>query len=766
MTTSNTYRTICAIVAVAALSALALADAYTSVASYEPDETDLVVTPSSGDEGLSVEIVQGGISGAPAATDGDYVLKLTIVGETDGKIEFRHDWSQTTYDLAGYDQLLADVYIATSGALPDLMGIWSDNWSPPDMWQAAGNLPTTTGTWTTIAVDVSEREQVDLDHIWAFILEDMAGANGVAYVDNLRLRAIIPDTVVTGIAANGLADRNMIYWRPEDASGLDGYNVYRSESAEGPFTLLNATPHTDTEYADVVDPNRPTLYYYVAAVVHGFELDPSEVVGAVYDGLTDDELLEIVQQSTFGYFWYHAHPHCGLTREDYNFGHWSEIVTTGGSGMGLMTILVGTERGFVTREQAAERILRAVRFLDGVDPDDPNQPSGVQRYHGAWSHWMNGSTGETIPFSEYDDGGDLIETAFLVEGLLAVRQYFDDETDPVETEIRERATSMWESVEWTWYRRYAGSDTLYWHWSPNCGWQINLAIHGYNEAQIVYLLAIASPTYAMPASSYHNGWAGNGSYVNGNSYYDIPLWVGPAYGGPMFWTHYSNFGFDPRYKRDAYTNYFENARNIALIDRAYCIDNPNGFTGYSPLIWGLTASANPWGYLAHCPTDDNGTIAPTASISSMPYVPEESIATLRHMSDVYGAQVWGPYGLFDAFNLGENWFATGYLAIDEGPIVPMIENYRTGFCWDLFMSNPEIGPMMQAIGMYYETDYDTDGDVDGDDFAIFGRCVAGPDVTTAPGSATQSQFDDADLDNDGDVDMHDMRISLKLANTQ
>lgn len=754
-------RAIGTVIAIVGVLAVAAGDVATPLASYEPSETDLTVTPNAGDSGLSVSIVPGGVGGAPVATDGDYVLKVTIFNEADRKVEFRHNWTTTTYDLAGQDELLADVYIADAGAIPNVMGVWSTNWSPPDAWQPASGLPATTGAWKTITCDVSNREQVGLNQIWAFIFENMAGTSGVAYVDNLRLNIKGPTTVITGIAANGLADHNEVFWKPDGAAGLDGYNVYRSESSSGPFTLLTTTPHADTQYSDPTDPNAPTLYYRVTSVVNGVESAPSDVAPALYNGLPNDELLDIVQQSTLGFMWYHGHPHCGMSRESYNMGHSSEIVTTGGTGMGIITIVAGAERGFVTRQDAASRMLRMARFLDGVDPDDPNQPSGVQRYHGAWSHWINGTTGATIPFNANDDGGDLVETAFLIEGLLTARQYFDDPNDPVETEIYSRATSMWETVEWTWYRRYPGSDTLYWHWSPNFGWDINLPIHGYDEAQIVYLLAIASPTYAMPSTSYHFGWA-SGGYVNGNTYYGYPLWVGPAYGGPMFFTHYSNLGFDPRYKRDAYANYYENARNIALIDRAHCIDNPGGYAGYSPLIWGLTASADPWGYLAHSPTVDNGTITPTASISSMPYTPEESLAALRHMSDMYGADLWGPYGLLDAFHLGEDWYAPGYLSIDQNTIVPMIENYRTGLCWNLFMSNPEIGPMMQAIGMYYEVDYDTDGDIDAGDLAIFAQCNAGVDVTTPPGGVTQSQFDDADLDNDGDVDMHDAAVFQRL----
>jgi len=218
------------------------------------------------------------------------------------------------------------------------------------------------------------------------------------------------------------------------------------------------------------------------------------------------------------------------------------------------------------------------------------------------------------------------------------------------------------------------------------------------EAMMVYLLAIASPTHPVPAALYENGWAGNASYVNGKTFYGYKQWVGYDKGGPLFFTHYSFLGFDPRDKADQFCNYFDNNRNISLINRAYCADNPHNYSGYSALAWGLTASDDPWGYQAHSPTDDNGTITPTAAISAMPYVPEESIAALKHFYHEYGERLWGPFGFYDAFNINENWFADTYLAIDQGTIVPMIENYRSGLLWNYFMLNPEIQPMLEAVG--------------------------------------------------------------------
>ncbi len=743
---------VAAVSVVLVTAAPAMAHIITPLASYEPSETDLSVVASAGDPGLAVARVPGGVGGAPPATDGAYVLRVTITNETDRKVEFRHFWSARTYDLAGQEQLLADVYVASAGALPGLIGIWDANWHPPSPWQPAAGVPTTTGIWTTIVFDVSTREQVGLNRIWALVLENLAGTSGVVYLDNLRFRRPGSGVSVTGVAANAYGDRVDLVWRPLGVPGMTGYNVYRATAAAGPYVRLNGVPVGGARYSDPVGDGSPRYYYYVTAIVNGQETTPSATVSALYNGLSDEELLDVIQRATLRYFWEEAHPVCGMAREGVGLGHPPDTVTTGGTGMGLMTIVVGVERGFIPRAQAAARVRTILAFLEDVTP----------RYRGAWSHHYHGVTGATIPFAGYqDDGGDLVETAFLVQGLLTVRQYFTNPTDAVETEIRARATRMWHGVEWRWYRRFPGSNVLYWHWSPNYGWALNHPIRGYNEAQLVYLLAIASPTHPMPPSSYHQGWAGGGGYGNGQSYYGHTIWVGPAYGGPLFFTHYSNLGFDPRYKRDAYANYFDNARNISLVHQAYCTANPLGFGGYSAYVWGLTASVNPWGYDAHSPTNDNGTIAPTAALSAMPYTPAESLAAARQYYDVYGPYLWGSAGFRDAFNLDAGWFAPGYLAIDQGPIVPMIENYRTGLCWRLFMSNTEIAPMMRAIGLYYEVDFDTDGDIDAADLALFGGCLGGPE-NPCPAACPPARCAASDLDRDGDVDLADAAVVQRL----
>ena len=201
---------------------------------------------------------------------------------------------------------------------------------------------------------------------------------------------------------------------------------------------------------------------------------------------------------------------------------------------------------------------------------------------------------------------------------------------------------------------------------------------------------------------WNTGWAKNSNYTNGNSFYGYPLYVGKDYGGPLFFAHYSFLGFDPRDKADGYANYFDQNRNHSLVQQAYCEENPKGFTGYSTNCWGLTASDDPDGYLAHEPNSsrDNGTITPTAALSSFPYSPDESMLALKHFYRELGDKTWGWMGFIDAFNQQRDWYASSYLAIDQGPILLMIENHRSQLLWNLFMSNPEIEPMLDAIGFY------------------------------------------------------------------
>ena len=401
--------------------------------------------------------------------------------------------------------------------------------------------------------------------------------------------------------------------------------------------------------------------------------------------LSDEELLTLIQKQTFRYFWDFGHPVSGLARERNTSG---ETVTIGGSGFGLMSIIVGIERGFITREEGIQRLHTIVDFLGQAD-----------RFHGAWSHWLNGTTGEVRPFSQKDNGGDLVETSYMAAGLLAVRQYLDS-NDSNENDLISKINDLWNSIEWNWYTQ-GGQNVLYWHWSPNYGWDMNMKIQGYNEALITYIMAASSTTHGISADVYHLGWARNGGIINGKEFYDITLPVGYDYGGPLFFAHYSFLGIDPRNLSDQYANYWEQNRNHSLINHAYCTDNPNQFVGYSNDCWGLTASDNQDGYSAHSPTNDLGVISPTAAVSSIPYTPEESMDAIRFFYYTLGDRLWGEYGFYDAFNVTESWTASSFLAIDQGPMIVMIENYRSGLIWDLLMSSPEVQAGLTKLGFTY-----------------------------------------------------------------
>jgi hypothetical protein len=510
-------------------------------------------------------------------------------------------------------------------------------------------------------------------------------------VDNMRVFAGNGNSPVAsrpaGLSAQGFDSHIELRWHLNPEAYVTGYSIQRSVNGVNSFTNVAVTGKEDTLFIDhVADLGTDvTVNYRIMALNGEGEMSvPSDTVESSTRIFSDDELLNMVQQYTFRYFWDFADPASGMARERNTSGN---TVTSGGSGFGIMAILVGIERGFITRDQGIARIQKILTFLENAD-----------RFHGAWSHWIDGNTGHVIPFSPQDNGGDLVETAFLVQGLLAARNYFNQDT-PAEQGIAQKITDLWEAVEWDWYRQN-NSNVLYWHWSPNNNWAINMQIRGWNEAAIIYILAIASPTHGVPASLWQIGWAGNSNYVNGKTFYGYKLDVGWDKGGPLFFAHYSFLGFDPRNKKDAYANYFINNRNHTLINRAYCIDNPLNFTGYNENCWGLTASDDPDGYMAHEPVSgrDNGTITPTASLSSMPYTPGESINALKYLYRNLGKKIWGSMGFYDAFNQKRNWYTNSYLAIDQGPIIDMIENYRSQLLWNNFMANTEIQQALDDIG--------------------------------------------------------------------
>lgn len=397
--------------------------------------------------------------------------------------------------------------------------------------------------------------------------------------------------------------------------------------------------------------------------------------------LSDDGLLDLVQRRTLAYFRDFAHPVSGMARErsagsvSYDV---AETVTTGGTGFGVMALIAGAERGFLPRAEAETRISKIVDFLERTE-----------HYNGAFPHWMNGTTGETVAFSQNDTGGDIVETAFLMMGLLTARQWLGPGS------LSTRIDTLWRGVNWAGF--CPAPDRMMWHWRPEGEWAVGLPITGYHEALIAFVLGLASPTHPIDPAAYEIGWKRSRTFENGKSFYGIRLPLGPDYGGPLFFTHYSFLGLDPRGLRDRHADYFEQNRAHALIHHAYARENPKGFRGYGP-AWGLTACDGDKGYNAFSPTNDHGVIAPTAAIASLPYTPAESLAALRHYHEVLGDRLWGDYGFYDAFNETAGWVAGSHLAIDQGPIVGMVENARSGLLWRLFMSAPEIGPALAKMG--------------------------------------------------------------------
>ncbi|MFC5410564.1 glucoamylase family protein [Larkinella bovis] len=405
--------------------------------------------------------------------------------------------------------------------------------------------------------------------------------------------------------------------------------------------------------------------------------------------LSDSALLDLVQKQTFRYFWDFAHPVSGLARERNSSG---DVVTSGGSGFGVMAILVAVNRRFITRQEGLTRLLKMTDFLKNK----------ARTYHGAFPHWLNGATGETVPFSQKDDGADLVETSYLMQGLLAARQYFNGQQAD-EITLRKTINDLWNAVEWNWFTKNGAETNLYWHWSPTYHWAMNLPIRGWNEALITYVLAASSNQYAISKTVYDTSWAQNGTMKNGNRYYDTRLPLGPANGGPLFFSQYSFLGLDPRGLSDAYANYWEQNTAHSRINYAYCLANPGKFSGYGANCWGLTASDDPNGYAAHEPNNDNGTISPTAALSAFPYTPTESMRALRFFYDKLGHRIWRNYGFVDAFNLSTIWFADSFLAIDQGPIIVMIENHRSQLLWKLVMSAPEVKQGLKKLAFQSPT---------------------------------------------------------------
>ncbi|MGB8260409.1 MAG: glucoamylase family protein [Terracidiphilus sp.] len=584
---------------------------------------------------------------------------------------------------------------------------------PLELGKYTGDVPA--GRWVEVRIPLSDCRTASIypfnpEYLRAVVFHQGAADGGrhTLMIDEMRVGDEAADSAPLPAPAHLRAtgfDRHVeLEWDAAEPETLARYVVYRSVERK-PFSPVGIQLPGMHRYEDFLGKAGVHAQYKVAAADWRYrESAASNVADASTRELSDDELLTMLQKACFHYYWEGADPHSGMTRE--NQPGDDRIVATGASGFGIMALTVGVERGFITRQQGIERLTRIVDFL-----------ANAQRYHGAWSHYMDGSTGRTMAvFGMYDNGGDLVETSFLMQGLLAARQYFQGPSAQ-EQALYRGITQLWETVEWDWYRETPQSDFLYWHWSPQWAWQIHHPLIGFNEAMIPYLLAIASPTHGVPATLYYSGWASQAAgaqnyragwsgttdgnhYGNGNTYYGIKLDVGVGPGGPLFFTHYSFMGFDPHSLHDRFTgSYFENNRKIALINRAYATANPKHFAGYGPNAWGLTASDGPNGYTAHAPdaADDLGTLTPTGALASFPYTPEASMAAFKHYYRDLGDRLWGVYGPRDAYNPSQNWVSPIYMGLNQAPIVVMIENYRTGLIWKKFMSNPEIGAMLKKL---------------------------------------------------------------------
>jgi len=558
------------------------------------------------------------------------------------------------------------------------------------------------GKWTRVRIPLSAFKTASVHPFQAhhlnrlIFLQDAAdSAPHTLFLDDIRVEdepqsehTLQSPTIVS---AKGYERHIDITWKPVDDPTLAQYVIYRSVGG-APFQPIGVERPGVNRFCDFTgDPHMTASYRVTARTSTLRESLPSGVVTASTRPMTDDELLTMVEEASFRYYWEAAEPHSGMTRESQPGD--DDMVAVGASGFGIMALVVGAERGFITRQEASDRLLRITGFLATAD-----------RFHGAWPHFLSGSTGHCLPvFGIYDNGADLVETSFLMEGLLTARQYFKND-GAAGHELYQRITALWEGVDWNWFRATPKHDALYWHWSPDYSFEIANRLTGWNEVMITYLLAIASPRHGIPAGDFYSGFAGEGigaHYANHQTFYGIPLAVGgPGTGGPLFFTDYSFMGFNPRGIHDKFTDYFVNNRDQALINQAYCIHNPNHWRGYGADDWGLTAVDGPEGYVPYEPTQslDDGTIAPTGAISAMAYTPEQSTTALLHFYRDLGAQVWSIYGFRDAFNLQKDWYSGITMGLNQAPMAVMIENWRSGLIWKNFMANPEIAPMLDAIG--------------------------------------------------------------------
>jgi len=573
---------------------------------------------------------------------------------------------------------------------------------PLKLGDFAHDLPT--AKWTRIAIPMARLKsasihamQMERTSAIVFLQGVADGGKHTLLLDDIRIedaasQSATPPAAPQKLRAKGYERHVELMWEPVKDERVTQYVIYRSLNG-GPFLPVGAQRPTFHRAMDFIgDPQANAIYRVSARTSSMCESAMSNESIATTHPMSDDELLTMVQEASFQYYWNGAEPKSGMALESIPGDR--DLVAVGGSGFGIMAMIVGAERGFAPREEIVDRMLRITNYLARAD-----------RFHGAWPHFLSGSTGHIARnFGLYDDGADLVETSFLMEGLLSARGYFTRDT-PKERQLRDEITALWSGVEWDWFNATPKHDGLYWHWSPNFGFHTGNRVNGWNETLMPYLLGIASPTHPIPASLYYSGWTGEGNparkYGVPREAYGIKLEVADPEGtvGPLFFTHYSFMGYDPRGVRDKYTNYFVNNRNASLIHQRYAIANPHHYVGYGENSWGMSAVTGPHGYRAfHPPVTDDGTLAPTAAMGAYAYTPEASLLALKHFYRDLGANLWDVYGFRNAFNETEDWYSPTELSLSQAPQTVMIENGRTGLVWRSFMSNPEIPAMQKAIG--------------------------------------------------------------------
>jgi hypothetical protein len=561
------------------------------------------------------------------------------------------------------------------------------------------------GRWTRVRIPLAAFRSASVHPFQPHHLNTLVFVQAAAdssphtlYIDDIRIEDVppphqAPPPVPQGVAAKGYERHIDVSWNPVTYSALAQYVIYRSVNGEA-FRPIGVQRPGVNRFCDYVgDPHFVASYRVSTRTSALRESAQSPAATATTHSMTDDDLLTMVQEASFRYYWEAAGQHSGMAHES-TPGN-DDVIALGASGFGIMATVVAADRGFVTHKQAVDRLLQITAFLERAD-----------RFHGVWPHFLSDSTAHRLPvFDMYDDGADLVETSFLMQGLLTAGQYFKAD-GPAGQQLYDRITKLWQGVEWDWFRANPAHDALYWHWSPEYSFYIANRLTGWNEVMITYLEAIASPTHAVPPTLYYTGYTGEGTdhtYGQHHTYYGIQIDMNYVDGspGPLFFTHYSYMGFNPKGLRDKYTDYFVNNRNEALVSQAYSIANPLHMKGYGADCWGLTAVDGPDGYNEYKPfVTDDGTIAPTGAISSFAYTPEQSMLALKHFYRDLGPQIWGIYGFRDAFDQQQDWYSGITMGLNQAPQVVMIENHRTGLIWKSFMANPEIGPALERIGFH------------------------------------------------------------------